>query len=280
MRKGVLIFILPILALVQGAAVFAQSSVKPASYYFNLYSGSSARSLSYGSDFLKFSQKLAKRKGRKDDRQFLKFVFSKTHQQYLRTYANYATFNAINERGVYNCLTGTALYALLLKDLGYDFRIIETNYHIFLIVNTDTAGKILFEATDPVKGFIADQQAIEKRIARYKDDQFVKADADKNYYLYSFKLFNEVSLDQMLGLLYYNEAIQAFNDHQLQDAVADLDNATGLYNSPRITEFSKIILLSVMQSKLDHAVKENCVRKIQSIRKQQIPSIGSATVSD
>jgi len=279
MRKGVLIFILPILALVQGATALAQSSAKPASYYFNLYSRSSIKSPLYGSDFLKFSQKLAKRKGQKDDRQFLKYVFSKTHQRYLRTYSNYAAFNAINERGVYNCLTGTALYALLLKDLGYDFKIIETNYHIFLVVNTD-AGKILFEATDPVKGFIADQQAVEKRIARYKSDQFVKDEADKNYYLYSFKLFNEVSLDQMLGLLYYNEAIQAFNDHQLQDAVVDLDNATALYSSPRITEFSKIILLSVMQSKLDHAVKENCVRKIQSIRKQQIPSIGSATLSD
>jgi hypothetical protein len=279
MRKGVLIFILPILALVQGGTALAQSSAKPASYYFNLYSGSSVKSPSYGSDFLKFFQKLAKRKGQKDDRQFLKYVFSKTHQRYLRTYSNYAAFNAINERGVYNCLTGTALYALLLKDLGYNFKIVETNYHIFLVVNTD-AGKILFEATDPVKGFIADQQAVEKRIARYQSDQFVKDEADNNYYLYSFKLFNEVSLDQMLGLLYYNEAIQAFNNHQLQDAVVDLDNATALYNSPRITEFSKIILLSVMQSKLDHAVKENCVRTIQSIRKQQMPSIGSATLSD
>jgi hypothetical protein len=279
MRKEVLIFILPILALVQGPTVLAQSSAKPASYYFNLYSGSSVRSSLSVSNFLEFSHKLGKRKGQKDDRQFLKYVFSKTHQRYLRTYSNYATFNAIEERGVYNCLTGTALYALLLKDLGYDFKIIETNYHIFLVVNT-AEGKMLFEATDPAKGFIADQRAVEKRIARYKDDQFVKAEADKNYYLYSFKLFNEVSLDQMLGLLYYNEAIQAFNDHQLQDAVVDLDNAIALYNSPRITEFSKIILLCVMQSKLDHAVKENCVRKIQSIRKQQIPSIGSAALSD
>jgi hypothetical protein len=280
MRKGVLIFILPILVLVQVATALAQSSDKPAAYYFNLYSGSSVRSSSSGSNFLKFSQKLAKRKGQKNDRQFLKYVFSKTHQRYLRTYSNYATFNAINERGVYNCLTGTALYALLLKDLGYDFKIIETNYHIFLVVNTDAEGKILFEATDPVKGFIADERAVEKRIARYREDQFVTADAGKNYYLYSFKLFNEVNLDQMLGLLYYNEAIQAFNDHQLQAAVVDLDNATTLYNSPRISEFSKIILLCVMQSKLDHAVKENCVRKIQSIRKQQIPSIGSASLSD
>jgi hypothetical protein len=272
MRRRALIFILPILAMVQGATVMAQG-VKPASYYFDLYSKSFGISSSACTDFMKFAKRLERRKNNYDHHQFLRHVFAKTHQRYLKTYSNYAAFDELSKTGNYNCLTGTALYALLLTHLGYDFKIIETNYHIFLVVNT-AEGKVLFEATDPVKGFIANGAAIEKRINRYKQDQFVQKESGKNYYLYSFKLFNEVSLDEMLGLLYYNEAIEAFNNHELPKAVMNLDKAIVLYNSPRITEFSKIILLSLMESKLETSIKENCVRKIQSIRRQRMPAIG------
>jgi hypothetical protein len=275
MRKGVLIMILPILALVQGATALPNSSPHPNSYYFELYGQSTTGS----QDFLRFVQKLESHKDAKGDSKFLRYVFTKTHQRYLKHYETYAGFNELTINGNYNCLTGTALYALILDQLGYEFRIIETNYHIFLVVNSKE-GQILFEATDPAKGFISDAAAVAKRMSAYKENQTTQLESGKNYYLYSFKLFNEVNLDQMAGLLYYNEAIEEFNDHHFQDAVADLDKAMSLYNSPRIAEFSKIILLSVVQSQLESSVKENCVKKIQSIRKQRMPAIGAATKSE
>jgi hypothetical protein len=275
MMRAVLVLILPILVIGQGATLMAQSAAK-AEYYFNLYTQTDANPKDYdASAFVRFAGKLEEKKGTKNDVAFLNYVFKKTHQKLLKNYEQYASFNELSS-GTYNCLTGTALYALLLTDLGYTYKIIETNYHIFLVVNT-ADGKILFEATDPGNGFVTRQDAIESRLEKYNKNE-VQASADKNYYLYSFKLFNEVSLDEMLGLLFYNQAIESYNEHQLPSAVANLDKAMSLYNSPRVQEFSKIVLLALAQSSLEASVKENCVKKIQHIRKQKMHAIANAEI--
>lgn len=279
MRKWVLIFLFPLLGALQATSLFAQSATKVSSHYFDQYLQVTAKRQTLTEDFISFSEKLGRKKDDTDDVRFLKSVFTKTHQRYLKTYTGEANFNQLVEKGEYNCLTATALYALLLEDLGYNYKIIETNYHIFLVVNT-ASGKILFETTDPVKGFMADEVEIEKRLTKYRDNRPADTQDDKNYYMYSVRLFHEVNLDQMAGLLHYNEAIRAFNAQQLPTAIMYLDKAIRLYNSPRIEEFSKIILISVTKSKLEASIKENCVRKIQSIRKQKVAAIASSVTSD
>jgi hypothetical protein len=270
---------MPILVFIQGGSLLGQSHKNP-EHYFSLYTKTgSPQSPGLTSEFLKFSRKLENRRASKDDKHFLKYVFEKTHQHYLRQYESYASFNELTDKGVYNCLTGTALYALILDHLGFKYKIIETNYHIFLVVNT-ADGMILFEATDPIKGFVADADKVERRLRKYKENQMTHVDPQKNYYEYSFRLFDEVNLDQMLGLLYYNEAIEAFNAQQLPSAVNHLDKAIGLYKSPRIEEFTKIILMAVSQSTMEASVKESCVRKIQSIRRQKMHVIANSSLED
>lgn len=279
MRKWVLIFFLSLLGVLQAASLFAQSKSKVSLHYFDQYLQVTAKREALTKEFIRFSENLGRKKDDMDDVHFLKSVFSRTHQRYLRTYIGDANFNQLVEKGEYNCLTATALYALLLEDMEYDYKVIETNYHIFLVVHT-ASGKILFETTGPEKGFMANESEIEKRLARYKENRPAEAQDDKNYYMYSFKLYHEVSLDQMLGLLHYNESIKSFNAQQLPTAIMYLDKAIRLYNSPRIEEFSKIILISVMKSKLETSIKENCVRKIQSIRKQKVAAIANSVISD
>ncbi|MGC3942991.1 MAG: hypothetical protein QM762_00395 [Chryseolinea sp.] len=40
---------------------------------------------------------------------FVDYLFTKTRQQFLRDFADYATFTETINAGTYNCLTGTAL---------------------------------------------------------------------------------------------------------------------------------------------------------------------------
>lgn len=276
MRFRIIAFflLLPILAMGQGREAAIQTSSK-IDYYLKLYSQTDAQEPST-QRVLSFVEKLeGKRESFKREKDFLEFVFIKTHQLFLKRYADYPSFGEILNSGTYNCLTGTALYALILDHFGIDYQIIETNYHIFLMAQTEQ-GNILFEATDPVNGFVSDAGAIENRIEQYKENRNQKKNSGKTYYLYDFDLFNEVNLDQVVGLLHYNLSISAYNEQQLTSSVIELNKAIELYQSPRIQAFSQLILLAVLDSDLDPATKEKNLQIIHAIRNQQSSPTASA----
>lgn len=277
MRVVAGIFFLLCLPILVSAQV-AQNSFRSASnlnHYLTLYSASDGESLASTEALLSFVSKLeSKRESFKSEKAFLNYVFNKTHQRFLKNYTDYVSFNTLLKDGTYNCLTGTALYALLLHHFGIGFQVIETNYHIFLIADTKH-GKVLFEATDPAMGFIDDATQIEKRISTYKLNTIREASASKTYYRFNFELYNDVSLDEMLGLLHYNLAIVSYNNAQFASTISHLDQAIALYQSPRIEEFSRVVLLSVMESGLEASVKETYVRKIQLLRKKKLAMVAS-----
>jgi hypothetical protein len=206
---------------------------------------------------------------------FCRTLFHKTRYDFLRRYDQYASFRSTLTRGTYNCLTGTALYALLLDHFGIAYSIIETNYHIFLIAST-AEGKVLFEATDPIHGFVSNPGEIDKRIALYKQNTLqASTDDDKQYYEYSVNLYNAVTLDQLKGLLHYNVSTEAYNQQNFQRAIDHLSLALDLYHSPRLREFSSILLLAIMESNVPHEAKQDYLKQIQAIRKKQVAMTAS-----
>jgi len=200
-------------------------------------------------------------KAKKSDRQFLKNVFNLTHRQFLKEYDQYAGFGDIFKDGRYDCLTATALYSVLLSELGYQHTIIETNFHIFLLV-ASAEGKVLMESTDPLGGFEYRQNKIEDRIKAYKADQ---ESASKNGYSYSYNLFEEVSPQELNGLLYYNQCVKAFNQQQWGKAIENLESAKLFYNSPRIVEMENLlvtIIASVELEKVQQATPSGSTQRI------------------
>lgn len=277
MRIAVIFLLLPLLGFGQGSQDESAQNTS-LTRYLDLYTQADGGKFDNNDDLLSFINKLsAKRETFKSEKAFLNHVFVKTHQHYLKHYTDYVSFSTMINKGTYNCLTGTALYALLLDYFKFDHQIIETNYHIFLLVNTGE-GQVLLETTDPQNGFVEEEKQIEKRIITYRQNTIEEKQADKSYYRFSYELYREVNLDEMLGLLHYNLAIVAYNDRQFQTSISQLDKALELYQSPRIEELSRIILLSVLESKLDPLAKEDCVRKIQLMRKNKLMIAARATL--
>lgn len=202
---------------------------------------------------------------------FVNYLFDKVRLQFLREYTGYATFSETLASGTYNCLTGTAVCALLLEHFKIPYTIIETNYHIFVIA-TVAHDRILLETTDPDRGFVRGDDSIESRIREYRKALPTITSQDKSHYQYNADLYNEVSLDELTGLLYFNRAIVAYNNHDLPMAIDNLAKSVARYQSPRTTEFAAILHITVAQSSLDAAVKQHYLRKIQHMR-------GDATVS-
>jgi hypothetical protein len=159
----------------------------------------------------------------------------------------------------------------LLDHFRIDYQVIETNYHIFLLAKT-SKGDVLFEATDPINGFISSAPEILHRIEQYRKNEIQPRVSSKIYYRYQFNLYNAVDLDELLGLTYYNLSIEAYNRQQYSLSISHLDRAAKLYHSSRIDELSRVILLTLAAKDLTQSEKENFVRKIQTLR-QKLPGL-------
>jgi hypothetical protein len=244
-------------------------------HYVNHYYGEESNKKSADAIF-HFVSKLERKELNRKSTDFIRFLFTATRQKFLRHYQDYAGFSEMAVNGKYNCLTGTALYALLLDHFNIEYQIIETNYHIFLIAVT-AEGQILIESTDPSHGFVTNPQEIKKRITLYKQNKVLETEDRRRYYRYNFTLFNQVNLDQLEGLLHYNHAIAAFNQQNLPLAINHLSKALDLYNSPRIVEFSSILWLAVRESSIDDSSKERCFKLLEAMRRKQSPLMANQT---
>jgi hypothetical protein len=209
------------------------------------------------------------------EKDFVRYVFTKTHQTYLRKFEAYSPFNDIFRDGTYHCLTGTILFSILFDHFNISHEVIETNHHIFLVAET-TQGKVLIEATDPLQGYVDTAEGIADRMESYKTNA-VSASSAKVYYQFSFQLFNAVSLAEMKGLLYYNKAVDAFNHKKLSEAIFNLSQAQQHYTSSRIEEFSQILLLTIRQSEAEAEKKEEQLKAVFSILQKNFPAVASAS---
>ena len=263
MKWVVLLFVLPVFAFGQ-SIVSAQETFDQSLHAFLSTDQASA---SVRTDaFLSHIDKLREKKqSSKSEEAFLRILFNKTHEKFLRHFDEYSSFGQLLRKGDYNCLSATALYALILQQCGINYDIVETNYHIFILVNT-AGGQILLESTDPLNGFVTDSKEVEKRIKKYKENAL--QESNKNYYRLSCALYKHVQLEELTGLLHYNHAVKAFNEHNLASAIEHLDKATAIYCSPRMEELTRIVLLSVIES--NNLFKEEQVRKIQVLRKRNL----------
>src|ERR1041384_3391949 len=129
---AVVLLFMPILALAQGAEG-VPASTTPLAHYLNVYTASNGSTAS-PANFMAYVQRLeSKRSSFRDDHAFVHYLFYKTHQKMLRFYQSQASFDQLLNGGTYNCLTGTAVYAMLLSHFGLPYTIVETNYHIFIL---------------------------------------------------------------------------------------------------------------------------------------------------
>jgi hypothetical protein len=265
-----------LLLSVAASAGNGEASGFPVASYLNTFLTSSDCKAQSVKTFDSFLNKLDKKsRAAKNKQAFVRQIFNKTHQQFLKRYSAYASLDETFDNGSYNCLTGTILLSLALHHYNIDHQVIETNYHIFILAET-SEGQILLEATDRMNGFVTDQKNIETRIATYKQNQIQVQQSDKSYYKFRFELYNTVSIDELRGLVFYNKAVDSFNHGQLEIAVQNLVKANALYFSFRTEEFSQILLLSLQQSGLDVKTKENCMHAILSSKHQSMATLVAA----
>lgn len=189
-------------------------------------------------------------KSRKSDRQFLMGLFGLTHRQLLKEYQQYSEFNKIFDKGYYDCVTATALYSLVLSEFDFKHTILETKYHIFIIVESEE-GRFLIESTDPISGFEFQQEKIDSRIAQYLQDQNEVLLPGQLNTSEDIAPISAITPHQLTGLLFYNQSVRHFNENQLEQAASFLSKAKLLYHSPRMREMESILQSQQALSAID-----------------------------
>ncbi|MGB3588329.1 MAG: hypothetical protein WBA23_17395 [Tunicatimonas sp.] len=174
-----------------------------------------------------------KLKKSKSTKQFLKYFFYHIHRTHLKRYASYATLGDLLGSGHYDCVSGTALYALLLDALQIRFSVREMTYHMYLEVPLGEE-IVIIESTDPLGGFVSDKLAITKRIAQYQSEE-------ANAAMYPQPIQAKVGMEELLGLSYFNAAVDNYNHHQLTSARQYLRQAIRWYPADRMYAFQAVI---------------------------------------
>ncbi len=184
---------------------------------------------------------------------YLAYVFGKIHRRYLKHYSNQEYFNSLFDKGTYNCITGSALYAYLLSQLGYKIAIYETRLHVFTLVYLQDTIPVLIESTDPLEGCTVEQEEINEKIQQYlKNDRQALEQTNSMIPPFNKKaIMREVTPSELAGLHYYNMAIDKTNQHDYMQALIYVSKAQLLYPDGERIEHLKQFLAAKYNTELD-----------------------------
>jgi hypothetical protein len=207
----------------------------------------------------RFITSLQQKQTGRSEEEFLRVIFHEAHRRFFKTYKAYSQFPEVFEKGKYDCLSATSLLAVVLDAFGYNFHVIETNYHIFISVQTKN-GQVLLESTDRVNGFVTNPEQIAERISMYKANQLQPGKQEKVYYQFDLNLYRILQPKQLSGLLLFNQAVVAFNNSQYETCALRLKESVRIYDSPRTTEFASILVTAIANSSIEEETKKELIR--------------------
>ena len=222
---------------------------------------------SYAGIIDEFVMRLEEKRAKiKNEERFYEYFFYKVNQRFLKRYKPFASPARLLESGHYDCLSGTTLYALFLNKLGMDFEVVETTYHIYLKLNI--GDKVcLIESTDPISGFITDEAEVEARLAEYiiSTPGYLSSE-NKAIFEFEHDVDGAVDLKALAGLHYYNAAVNAYNNEEIEKSIDQLEKATLFYYSSRITELGSVINTTLLSlNDLDNDLKRDYLHRINKV---------------
>ncbi|MGY6745001.1 MAG: hypothetical protein ACXIUQ_19880 [Cecembia sp.] len=172
-------------------------------------------------------------------------IFYITHQLMLSRYETHANFSSTLTDGIYDCVTGTGMYAILLERFKVPYIIIETDEHVYLKGEFEGVPFIM-ESTFPLEGLIVGLEDVLDFEKKFIGDSDPKEAIRLPNVLGAMStavkpssVFNKIGIKELAGLQYYNDAVLKFNEKAYQNAYIQLIKAAYLYPSPRITDLKE-----------------------------------------
>lgn len=192
----------------------------------------------------------------------VKYVYDYVHEQFLKVYKLKNSFADIFSKGEYNCVSASALYAVIFTKLDIPFNAIEAPQHVYLVAYPQSF-KILIETTSPEKGYYQfNDNFINQYIkSLYNSKLISKTEYESNT---ATKLFDKyyfnskgLSLLEVVSLQYSNYSIYHMEEKKYNEAIDEIKKAYFLNNYER----NKYIL----KSSLIYNIENNKYDKIEQV---------------
>ncbi|GJM27384.1 MAG: hypothetical protein DHS20C17_00190 [Cyclobacteriaceae bacterium] len=217
--------------------------------WFNHESHQNASSVKFQKELDNFVVQLKKKQHRYNELTFLRFLYFKVHRKYLKRYQTPSTLSDLYSNQRYDCLTGTALYSMIFHKLGIQHNIVETTFHVYLTLNADGKNVIL-ESTSPLDGFITDPELAQETITSYQQEGYQQEGnqnswSGQDYYKPTDQVNQIITLTELAGLQYFNQAVAAYNLKDLESAFDQMSKALSYYPSDRLKQMMVIMLNTI-----------------------------------
>ena len=186
----------------------------------------------------KLCQVLKSKKAELSEVGFVTFTFNYVKKQYLINYKADAEFSELFKTNTYDCVTGTALFALLFERFEIKYQILESYSHVCIKVQNDSMN-ILLESTLK-DGIYTDGKKIYEMVHKFHSE---RRDLVVKVFNASYKPLNsnyyssKIDLTQLIGILYFNKAAQNLVEKKYEQSIYFAKFANALYPSTRTQGF-------------------------------------------
>lgn len=186
----------------------------------------------------------------------VKAVYKNLHSSLLKKYELQNYFTDIFRNGHYNCVSATALFAMVFEELGVPYHIKESPIHVYLIAYPESH-RILVETTSPTAGYLVfDHKFKSNFVQSLKDNkmiseqEFSTSGTDVLFDKYYFKEEN-INLKELVGIQYLNDAFYAFEKENYKYAFEQMEKAYLLYPSEKVS-YHLLIGAAIILDKCDY----------------------------
>ncbi|HAB50925.1 MAG TPA: hypothetical protein DCE80_01875 [Ignavibacteriales bacterium] len=181
----------------------------------------------------------------------IKTIYKRTHSHFLTKYEEKSFFENIFENGTFNCVSATALYALVLETYHIEYVIKETLQHVYLIADPKR-DQVFIETTLPSKGTFYVDEHYKKNYVEYLENNKIISESEfKTQSTESLfdKYYDEnktITLKELAGIQYFNDGIFNYEASKFVEASKSFEKAFILYPSNSIKLAYHTALLALL----------------------------------
>jgi hypothetical protein len=175
-------------------------------------------------------------------------IYKYIHKRFFKLYQLENSFPDVFTKGQYNCVSGSAMYAIIFKYMGIPYQVVEAPQHVFLFAYPQ-AQKIMIETTSPKHGYLNFNEAYVKKFLIYmneakliSDEELQNNPSDLLFNKYYFSK-NGLSIQELAGIQYSNYAYYYLEKQEYEKALPEAKKAYYLNPINR----NRYMLLAILQ---------------------------------
>ncbi|WP_417599989.1 hypothetical protein [Owenweeksia hongkongensis] len=166
----------------------------------------------------------------------IKKIFNLIQEELLMKYQLENQFLEVFKSGKFNCVSSTAVYALLLDNFNIPYQIIEVPEHVYLIAQPD-GQSIVMEGTDAQDGYLKlTENVVNRQLGTLVSMKVISEEEmdspDLGNVIDELYPSESIGLEKLVAIQYYNQSIYDYENEQYLVAYENALKANHLFKNP------------------------------------------------